>query len=371
MTRPTILFVETGDVRWYSLSQFAALMRRHGCRTLRVCDDRSRRGRLIGSLVFGTNLALASIEDLATCPRPVAGDSIIDVQYTEWAREAVRTAAAPWQLPAPTAHAVEVRSAWMDKLVAARRLRAEGIPVPDSFDGAEIDPEDAVRRLGSPVVIKRKVGAGGHGMFLAERRADFERAWKETDGGAAALVYERFHRGRILQYAAVVGPDGVEQEAVLESRRSPSGRNGPSVGFTTVDDAAMTSLGRRVVDTVGVAGLINIDVIRDDSGIDRVVDVNPRCWHSLVALRSAGVDFAEGYLHAMGLRPDPPATRRPRPDVRVSALPDARATGRLNPVGAMMFFVLRSWRYLAWLGPRYFLAEFVLFLAGVRDLRHE
>ena len=31
-----------------------------------------------------------------------------------------------------------------------------------------------------------------------------------------------------------------------------------------------------------------------------VTDVKLRAWDSLVALRGAGIDFAEGHLHALG-----------------------------------------------------------------------
>jgi len=102
-----------------------------------------------------------------------------------------------------------------------------------------------------------------------------------------------------------------------------------------------------------------------------VTDVKLRAWDSLVALRGAGIDFAEGHLHALGLAAAPRG-RSVAPDGKVIIPFPAPVTPESASAGVWTTaarFVRHGWRYAGWLGPRYLLHAAWLFTLERRSYR--
>jgi hypothetical protein len=152
--------------------------------------------------------------------------------------------------------------------------------------------------------------------------------------------------------------------------RQPVGRASEA---ETIDDEQLASFGRRALDVVGCTGLVNMDVIRDEKGLDWLIDFNARAFGGSGSFLAAGIDTSEGYLRAIGQRSAPPACSRPAAGVRVRVFPtsldDAIDSGKITRTARA--FMRDSLPYLRWLGFRYWLSEALLTADAVRLARLE
>jgi len=344
--RPTVVVVQNEP--WVSFLQLAALLRRHGVRVVHVGQTGSRDARIMVRLLFAQSQTPDEfLRD------GFADPSIVDLQGSEYDLLSLAPIADSPRAPARFVDALQHHLLAADKLAMSRRLGAAGVPVPDTLAADEVGLAEAVRTLGLPIVIKSRVGAGGQGVHFAADEADAARHLATCD--PATVFFERFCPGETYQFAAAHAGATVLQEAACRSVRSGD-HLGPAESIELVSDSAVRRVGAAAVAAVGGRGLVNIDLQVGADG-PMVIDVNLRAWDSLVALRGAGIDFAEGYLHALGLAAAP-RRRSVAPDGRViipfpAPVTPESASARVWTTAAR--FVRHGWRYAGWLGPRYLL----------------
>jgi hypothetical protein len=128
--------------------------------------------------------------------------------------------------------------------------------------------------------------------------------------------------------------------------------------ISSIADPALSDIGARVMSALGLRGLANINVIRDDAGVDWVHDVNPRVWGSFLVFRPMGVDFLAAYIEWLRT-PDgtgSPAQLEParRGEVFPAALGTIFEAHRLRVVTRLVRW---SWPYFRLLGTRYLVFE--------------
>lgn len=179
-----------------------------------------------------------------------------------------------------------------DKHLLLEHMAARGVDVPRQLRiGAALDPDEAVRALGLPAVVKAEGGVAGSHVHIVETRAELVRAvararaqggsWvvQEHVPGATYLFGGLFHEGRALRvYAA-------------EKLELHPPRTGPAIRLRSADHESLVALGRRVLREVRWTGLASADFIRRPDGRFALLEVNPRPWGSIGAAASAGVDL--------------------------------------------------------------------------------
>ncbi len=354
--RPLLVVID--DDPWDSFNQLATLARQRGCRTLRVTTRATLVSRWPNRLLYDRGVILRSWQDLVSLDDLAGDHRIVDLQCPERLLPiASRLAASSTSVTTQARSRVEVRTAFADKLDAGRRLRGAGIPVPDQLPAGQTTVQDAVLTLGLPLAVKPRLGDAGRGVVVAHALAELERA--VATSSVEELLFEQHVEGASLSFCGVLADGEVLQDAALVRTSVDPLRLGLRGTFRTIDDERLFELGRAVAKAIGSSVLIDLDVVRDGHGRDVVVDVNLRAWHSMGLLRSAGVDFVDGYLYAIGVRPTPPSERRPRSgvDVRPSLRPPPLpGTGR-RALTDMAWLLGASWRRLRTFGPRYLLAD--------------
>ena len=108
----------------------------------------------------------------------------------------------------------------------------------------------------------------------------------------------------IVQYAAVVGSGGVEQEVCVHTRKAAGEPYGPSAGVVTIDDGELRDVGRRAVELLSCRGLVNLEFIRGENRRLRHIDLSARAFGNVAAFADAGSDLIVGYLSLLGLNPN-------------------------------------------------------------------
>jgi predicted ATP-grasp superfamily ATP-dependent carboligase len=214
-----------------------------------------------------------------------------------------------------------ISGARSDKRRMSAQMRAVGIPVPDEHPAAsETDLRDAIRELGTPLVVKGSVGRGGKTTFIVRSLSEACRAASRIRAlgadpfaqahihGVTHLAGGLFENGRALRFYC--GAKRVQVPA----------RTGPAAELVSTDDPAFVSVALRAFEASRVTGLASADFIRDERGTYHFLELNPRPWGSLAAARDAGVDLFTP-LVALWSRQSITADLSFRPGVRSAVFP--------------------------------------------------
>lgn len=211
-----------------------------------------------------------------------------------------------------------------DKAALARLLAGRGVAHPLTCvlnpQTSPVAWETAARRIGYPVVVKPRRGAGCEGVVLVRDAEDLDAAVRNArriDSGGAWLV-QQFVPGLAASVSLVA--DGVRAIPLAVSAQwIRIGRGFHYAGGTTplehpnAEVAAEVAV--RAVDAFpGLRGYVGVDLVLTDSEAV-VIEINPRLTTAYVGVRSVlETNVAEMAMAACeGRRPDPV-----RPDRRVS-----------------------------------------------------
>jgi hypothetical protein len=365
---PSVVFLD--DCRWNAFHQLAPRLRRAGVRTIRLSTEGRRKTRVASWLLFDRYVIVSDESNPEALREILASENVVDIQFAESLGQLVRDNC---DLLSPdVAEQVGRRLAVLDKLEASRLLSAAGVRTPAVVKVADGSPGEVAEQFGFPVVVKESVGYGGERVRIAHDIDELVAAASALDSGSYTVFYEQYVDGTKLDYAAVVGRAGIEQEIAYRVKRWREPVGG-AIEVETIEDPELTGFARRALEVVGCTGLVNMDIIRDKNGSDWLIDFNARAFGGAGSFVVAGVDTTEGYLRAIGQRTTLPAGKRPAAGVRRRVFPtcleDVIDSGSI--VGTAVAFLRESFPYLRWLGFRYWLSEALLTADAVRLSRKE
>jgi predicted ATP-grasp superfamily ATP-dependent carboligase len=178
-----------------------------------------------------------------------------------------------------------------DKGEFARRARAVGLSVPETFDGD--DPEAQVLAANADIVLKPVHSCSGRGVRLIRRGEPLP----ALDG----FVVQRFVSGEEFSTCTLARKGRVQATSVY---RGTLMSGSVAVGFERVDHSAIENWVSRFVEAVDWSGFIAFDVIVDGQGRPWAIECNPRATSGLHF-------FDEGDLAPAILDPSHPLRFRP------------------------------------------------------------
>ncbi|WP_026928465.1 ATP-grasp domain-containing protein [Granulicoccus phenolivorans] len=242
--------------------------------------------------------------------------SINDFELSRWAQlDSGGAYAALVRLSADRQQAIE------DKVATTQLLAGVGVRVPPTLlarDALRLTPGQLADHLGSEqVVVKGRFGSGSRGLGFATTAtvaAVVERARSQVthrDGrpGDAAevddlIVVQRRIIGQ--EYGVDVIDDLSGRFAAVLARRKLAMRAGETDRAETADPAPFVAVGEQVSRALGHRGLIDLDVLREDTGENWVIDVNPRFGGGYPLSHVGGAHVPAAYVAwASGQTPQP------------------------------------------------------------------
>jgi carbamoyl-phosphate synthase large subunit len=158
----------------------------------------------------------------------------------------------------------EIATATYDKYETHLLLERLGLPSPPTVLPGEEPPA-------YPVMVKPRRGSGARSIHLAhdaEEAAFFVRYVQEP------TMVQRAMRGPEFSIDTLSDLDGRCLNAI--PRTMLESRGGESIKGTTIADAELIELGRRVVEALGVRGPCTVQVFRDEEIGLGITDVNTR-----------------------------------------------------------------------------------------------
>ena len=197
-------------------------------------------------------------------------------------------------LPAPR----DAMRALMDKTLFPDAARAGGVRVPRSCVAARADEvAEAVRDLGTPVVIKGTVGVGG---FAVRGADDAEAAIEAAIGLGFPVLVEEMVRGTVGLMPCLF-ERGVLVAALAAAKVRTARPFGPSTisGPVRVDDMKRAAL-ERAGRVFGLHGFVSLDYFEaQDGGEPIFIEINPRPVPQLHLGRRVGADMAAALNDAL------------------------------------------------------------------------
>jgi hypothetical protein len=316
---------------------------------------------ILSLLLYDAHRTLHDSSDGRPLRQLLAAECPVDLQFVETLAPMVHKSLD--LLPPALAEQVQRRLAVMDKFDASRVFIAAGIRTPSLASLVEVSTEEIALRFGYPIVVKAKLGCGGTEVTIARDLEALTTAIHELAGEPERYFYQRFVDGEKFNYAAVVSADGIEEEFTYRVTHSTQ-PGGMATDIETINDPALLEFGRRVLDAAGCSGFVDLDVIRDASRQDWLIDFNARAFGGSANFLSAGVDTSQGYLKAIGLRAASPTRTVPPPGVAIKVFPTClEEVARSGSIaGTTCAFLRVSWPYLRWLGFRYWLSEVLMII---------
>src|ERR1700722_2954694 len=133
---PTVVFLD--DWNWSAFLQLAPALRRAGVRTVRVTTAGLRRTRVCSWLLFDRYEIASDGLGHAQLGEILAGETIVDIQYSEALAKSVRWAAG--SLSPELAERLGKRLDLVDKLAASQLFAAAGIRTPATASVCDVSP---------------------------------------------------------------------------------------------------------------------------------------------------------------------------------------------------------------------------------------
>ncbi|WP_165944334.1 ATP-grasp domain-containing protein [Micromonospora sp. KC213] len=207
-----------------------------------------------------------------------------------------------------------------DKYACAELVRAAGVATPTTRLGSDLLADPAARDdLGDRLVVKHRFGSGSSGLVSCTTD-DLEAQLRvcaltaPDRSGLASSDPDQPRYDLVVVQSRILGVEyGIDAVADFRgrhlaclARRKLSMRAGETDRAVTVDPRPFAEVGGRIADAVAAPGLIDLDVIVDETGRSWVIDVNPRFGGGYPFSHLAGADVPACYAawHS-GLEHDP------------------------------------------------------------------
>jgi len=190
--------------------------------------------------------------------------------------------------------------------------------------------DDALVRLRPPWMVKASSRSGGQGIFRCETPAELTAACRLLEAEGAQFLIQEFVPGPDAD-CSFLAVNGTVLAATTQHSVTKGRDYAPATEIRLHPHPELQAMAERLAAALGWNGLAHLDAVRDErDGSYKLLELNPRCWGSLLASTAAGVNFPKLLVAAaMGWRVEQPQMRPGR--FYMGGLGLRRALGRDGP----------------------------------------
>ncbi|WP_101297649.1 carboxylate--amine ligase [Halegenticoccus soli] len=181
-----------------------------------------------------------------------------------------------------------------DKARTIDAAREAGVPVPRTLARDELDLDEVEAELDYPVVVKPQRAAGRSGVSVCETAEKLESTFERTREQFGPLLVQEFvpNGGEAGVYTIYDWSSELAGITVQRRLRSNPPEGGPSTLRETYEDPELVEYADALLSEIGWQGVAMVEFRRDaDSGVPKLMEINPRFWGSLALSVAAGVEF--------------------------------------------------------------------------------
>lgn len=166
-----------------------------------------------------------------------------------------------------------------DKLLMANALKACGIATPDTVLLSDTEALKSLTQPDEKFVVKDRYGSGSSGLLVVEpKNLTLTREWLVSNTPGLSL-------NSLVVQPAIEGPEyGVDIITSLDAkgdihvlaRKKRRMRSGETDQAETVSSEPFKQIASRIAEWTSHRGLIDVDIIINNQGELKVIDINPR-----------------------------------------------------------------------------------------------
>lgn len=201
------------------------------------------------------------------------------------------------------------------KVAFARKLSELGLDHPRSAQGDSPRSllADTLTRLRPPWMVKASCRSGGQGIFRCETPAELTAACEQLEAEGARFLVQEFVPGPDAD-CSFLAVNGKVLAATTQHSITKGRDYAPATEICLHPHPPLRAMAERLAAALGWNGLAHLDAVRDErDGSYKLLELNPRCWGSLLASTVAGVNFPKLLVEsALGRRVEEPPFRAGR-----------------------------------------------------------
>jgi acetyl-CoA carboxylase, biotin carboxylase subunit len=204
-----------------------------------------------------------------------------------------------------------------DKVAARKAMTDAGVPILPGTDAieSEREAEEAIERIGLPVIIKAAGGGGGRGMKIVEDRArlgvQLQAAAAEAQAGFSnpTVYIERFIRRPRHVEVQVLGDGSAavalgERECSIQRRHQKLVEEAPSVALDLERRAEILRVARKATEAIGYRTVGTLEFLLDEDRRFYFMEMNTRIQvEHTVTEEVFGVDLVREQMHLAAREP--------------------------------------------------------------------
>ncbi len=170
--------------------------------------------------------------------------------------------------------------ACLDKWNLAQHC-ADVVPLPTTkLLSASFDPQ----QMQWPCIVKPRIGSGSRGVFVCQSPEDLSRF--PHDG---SLIVQEFLPGEEYSVDVLISCAGHPVAAVPRARLKID--SGVAVTSKTVQDPELQQTALKAAQHLGLTGVVNVQLRRDENGRPKLLEINPRFPGTMSLTVASGVDM--------------------------------------------------------------------------------
>lgn len=231
--------------------------------------------------------------------RDLCADHAVDALFSTVDEELAQVAAHRDELPCRVLLSdVDAINACLDKAVCMETLIHAGIPCAQTRVPGDMMHDELVADLGSPFIVKPRVGRGSRGVYLVRNQKEYDVA-REVHRFGPGVIAQEYLPGP--EYTIDVLLDAKGRHAISVPRERILTDSGVSTVGRTIHDPALQALARSAAETMRLRYIVNVQAKRDPAGNPKIIEINPRPSGTLslsiassVGMPEIALDFSEG-----------------------------------------------------------------------------
>ncbi len=201
------------------------------------------------------------------------------------------------------------------KVAFTRQLSELGLDHPRSAQGDTPRSllADTLTRLRPPWMVKASCRSGGQGIFRCETPAELTGACEQLAAEGARFLVQEFVPGPDAD-CSFLAVNGKVLAATTQHSIAKGRDYAPATEIRLHPHPPLRGMAERLAAALGWNGLAHLDAVQDErDGSYKLLELNARCWGSLLASTAAGVNFPKLLIEsALGRRVEEPPLRAGR-----------------------------------------------------------
>ncbi len=180
-----------------------------------------------------------------------------------------------------------------DKAETVKVAQKNDIPTPRTWFPEETPVEEIKEEIKYPILIRPRTGSGSRGIKYVKEPRGFDDAYDSVSQNFGMPMVQEFVEQEEYMTTCLLLDDDQKSIGEFSYRRTKEFpvSGGPTVVGISTEETTAKSSAKKLLEKVSWKGPAEVEFVVDETGIPKILEVNPRFWMPLQLAIKSGVDF--------------------------------------------------------------------------------